>query len=86
MFTEEDINEKVKGIILEQFGMEISEYDPTTKFILIGCDSLDKVELVMQVEEVFSVPIPDEDIGSYNGCTIDSPEELINYLLIQLCD
>lgn len=54
--------EKVKQIIVEQLGVDESEVTPTASFIDdLGADSLDTVELVMALEEGFSIEIPDED-------------------------
>lgn len=52
----------VKAIIAEQLGVKIEEVTETASFIDdLGADSLDTVELVMALEEKFSVEIPDED-------------------------
>ncbi|HBS05891.1 MAG TPA: acyl carrier protein [Leptospiraceae bacterium] len=57
-----DLLEKVKGIIVEQLGVDESEVTPEAHFIDdLGADSLDTVELVMALEEEFGVEISDED-------------------------
>ena len=54
--------EKIKGIIAEQLGVKPEEVTPEASFIDdLGADSLDTVELIMALEEEFSVEIPDED-------------------------
>jgi len=54
--------EKVKSIISEQLGVKPEEVVPEASFIDdLGADSLDTVELVMALEEEFSIEIPDED-------------------------
>ena len=54
--------DKVKQIIVEQLGVDISEVVPEASFIdHLGADSLDTVELVMAFEEEFDTEIPDED-------------------------
>ncbi len=56
------IEEKVKGIIVEQLGVQADEVKPDASFVDdLGADSLDTVELVMAFEEAFSIEIPDED-------------------------
>jgi len=56
------IVERVKSIIAEQLGVKQEEVTPEASFIDdLGADSLDTVELVMALEEEFSVEIPDED-------------------------
>jgi len=61
------IFERIKPIVVEQLGVEEENVKPTASFVEdLGADSLDLVELVMSLEEVFSTPtkkveIPDED-------------------------
>jgi acyl carrier protein len=57
-----DIQEKVKDIIAEQLGVDVTEVVPDASFIDdLGADSLDTVELVMALEEEFGIEIPDEE-------------------------
>ena len=61
------IFERIKAIVVEQLGAEEAEVVLTASFVEdLGADSLDLVELIMSLEEVFSntsrkVEIPDED-------------------------
>ncbi|CUS34576.1 MAG: acyl carrier protein [Nitrospira sp.] len=56
------VEERVKKIIAEQLGVEEAEVTPEASFVEdLGADSLDTVELVMALEEEFSIEIPDED-------------------------
>ena len=56
------VAEKVKSIIVEQLGVEADEVTSEASFTEdLGADSLDIVELVMQMEEEFEVEIPDEE-------------------------
>jgi len=60
--TEESVEEKVKEIIVKQMGANKDQVTPDTSFINdLGADSLDTVELVMELEDAFDVSIPDED-------------------------
>jgi acyl carrier protein len=60
------IFEKIKGIVVEQLGVEEKDVVPAASFVEdLGADSLDLVELIMSLEEAFSTPdrkveIPDE--------------------------
>ena len=54
--------EKVKQIIVDQLGVEPADVTPSASFVDdLGADSLDRVELVMALEETFGVEISDED-------------------------
>ena len=57
-----DIEQKVKDIIVEQLGVDAGEVKPEASFVNdLGADSLDTVELVMALEESFDMEIPDEE-------------------------
>ncbi len=56
------VEAKIKSIIAEQLGVKPEEVTPGASFVDdLGADSLDTVELIMALEEEFSVEIPDED-------------------------
>ena len=54
------IADKVKKIVVQNLGCSEDQVTDDAKFIdHLGADSLDQVELVMQLEEEFGVTIPD---------------------------
>jgi len=56
------VEEKVRQIIVDQLGVEATDVTPTASFVDdLGADSLDRVELVMVLEETFDIEIPDEE-------------------------
>ncbi|MBK8090631.1 MAG: acyl carrier protein [Verrucomicrobiaceae bacterium] len=58
----DNIQEKVKDIIVEQLGVNPEQVTLEAKFIEdLGADSLDTVELVMAFEEEFGIDVPDEE-------------------------
>ncbi len=62
MHTEEQIFDKVVGIVSEQMGVDKSEIKKETSFVNdLNADSLDTVELVMEFEDEFDMSIPDEE-------------------------
>jgi acyl carrier protein len=56
------IEDKVKQIIVDQLGVDASDVTAASSFVDdLGADSLDRVELIMALEETFGIEIPDED-------------------------
>jgi acyl carrier protein len=56
------IFDSVKNILVEQLGVEADAVNMESSFIDdLNADSLDIVELVMAMEQEFSISIPDED-------------------------
>ena len=58
----QNVDERVKTIILEKLGVHEDEVTPESSFAEdLGADSLDVVELVMAFEDAFKIEIPDSD-------------------------
>ena len=55
------VAERVIDIVAEQLGAPKEQITPETSFVNdLGADSLDTVELVMELEEEFDINIPDD--------------------------
>jgi len=55
------VRERVVDIVAEQLGVSKDQINDTTSFVNdLGADSLDTVELVMELEEEFDLNIPDD--------------------------
>ncbi len=62
MPTVAEIEEKVLQIVSEQMSVDKSEITRETSFVNdLNADSLDTVELVMELEDEFDLTIPDDD-------------------------
>lgn len=58
----DEIEKRVIEIVAEQMGVNKDQITRETSFVNdLGADSLDTVELVMELEEEFDINIPDED-------------------------
>lgn len=56
-----NIAERVTKIIVDKLGVEASEVTSSASFTNdLGADSLDTVELIMELEKEFNISIPDE--------------------------
>ena len=70
------LEEKVIGIIMEQLDVTREECVPEASFIDdLGADSLDLVELIMEMEETFAIQIADNELQQ-----IRSIKDVLDYL------
>jgi len=68
--------DKVKEILKLHLGLKDEEITPEADLVNdLGADSLDTVELIMQLEEEFEITIPDEDAEQ-----IKTVEDVLNYI------
>ena len=57
-----EITNRVTAIITDKLGVEESQVTPEASFTNdLGADSLDTVELIMELEKEFDLQIPDEE-------------------------
>lgn len=62
MPTPAELEDKVYKIVAEQMSVERGELSRATSFVNdLNADSLDTVELVMELEDEFDLTIPDEE-------------------------
>ncbi len=68
--------EKMQEIISERLSVDISEVQMETSFKDdLGADSLDLFELVMALEDEYSIDIPTEDLEN-----METVGDVVNYL------
>jgi acyl carrier protein len=72
-----DIKDKVYDIIVSKMGVNKDQIKPESKFSDdLGADSLDTVELIMELENEFGIQIPDEDAEK-----IGTVQQAIDYIV-----
>ena len=78
--TKEESIEKVIGIIVDKLGVNKDETTPEAQFVNdLGADSLDTVELIMELEREFEIEIPDDKAAG-----IETVQNAIDYVLNEL--
>ncbi len=69
------VQEAIVAIVAEQLSKKKEEIDSAATLDSLGMDSLDRVEVVMRIEEEFGVEMSDEKVDTI--CTL---AELIDYV------
>lgn len=68
--------EQIAALIAEQLGMDASEIKPESRLIEdLKADSLDVVAMIVDMENEYSIQIPDEDLP-----TLRTVADVINYI------
>lgn len=87
----DEVEDIVKRTIIDLLGVEPEDVTSDANLIHdLGCDSLDIIELVCNLEKVLSISIPDEvyektsDKVATVGFSIDIAKKLINGSKIQI--
>lgn len=80
--NKQDIEDKLRAIIVDRIGVDPSEVGTDTNLINdLGCDSLDIVEIVMDVEREFNIQIPNEDLSHFEAFS-----KAVKYLELHILD
>ncbi|CAI5940555.1 unnamed protein product [Closterium sp. NIES-65] len=66
---------KVRGIIAQQLAVEVEKITADAKFVDLGADSLDTVEIMMALEEQFDITLDEE--GAEKISTVQEAADLI---------
>jgi acyl carrier protein len=76
----EDVYQKVRDIIAEKKGINPEEVLLTHTFEELDMDSLDSVELISELEDVYKVNIPNQELLQIKTVqeAVDSLSRLIN--------
>jgi acyl carrier protein len=80
--TREEIEKKVKEIIVKKLGVTESEVTTTASYVEdLGADSLDQVELVMEFEDSFGLG---EKISEEEATKLSTVGTTVDYLMAKL--
>ena len=72
-----EVYKQFRNVLVDKLGVDYSEITPSTSFINdLGCDSIDAIEILADVEYIFEIKIPDEELS---GMTI--VEDAVNLII-----
>lgn len=82
MLTTTEISEKVRSALAEELKVGVEELQSEKRFAEdLGADSIQRLELVMKLEEAFGIKIPDDD-----ALVLVTVQDAINYIQKHLSD
>lgn len=68
--------EQIVAVLAKQLQVDPSSITPDTDIVVdLGADSLDVVEILMELEQAFSLSIPDEEIVKFR-----TPGDILAYV------
>jgi len=67
--------QKISAIIADKLHVDIATVNPQATLQDLGADSLDMVDIIMKIEEEFSIEINDEDAEKLHNV-----QDVINYV------
>ena len=67
---------KVREILIDKFYVDSMDIHPTSTIGNdLGLDSLEQVELVMELEKEYGISVPDEDLSYFS-----TVQEIVDYI------
>lgn len=70
------IFDEVKEILVEQLGVNEDDVELTSRLVDdLGADSLDAIDIVMSIEDEYSIEVPDETIEQ-----MKTVEDIVNFI------
>ena len=70
------IFDEVKEILVEQLGVNEDDVELTSSLVDdLGADSLDAIDIVMSIEDEYSIEVPDETIEQ-----MKTVEDIVNFI------
>ena len=81
MASQEEIFQKLKGIVVEQLGVDEEDVTIDASFVEdLNADSLDLVELIMSLEEEFSAEGKPIEISDEDAEKIVTVQDAVDYI------
>jgi acyl carrier protein len=65
-YTSSQIREILYQLLEDKLGVDRSEIEEGSNMITLGADSLDAIEIIMDLEKIFDIAIPDEVAENMN--------------------
>lgn len=76
--TKEEILDNLKVLIADRLGVELAEITPDKTLKDLHADSLDSVEVMMEVEKMWNIAIADSDMERFTNI-----QSIVDYIELQ---
>lgn len=61
MMSEQEVRQRLTKIVAEQLSVKVEELHDESTLDQLGADSLDRVEIIMKIEDTFHIEVNDDD-------------------------
>ena len=75
MISEQKLKDKVQRIIADQLAVSMDEAKSAQTFTQLGADHVEKIAIIMDVEDAFNIEIPNDETENINTF-----EDVVEYL------
>lgn len=75
MTTKKQRRDVIAGLVVEKFRVDRSRVKPTSRLIDFGIDSVRAMELIVELERLYDLSIPDQDLTE-----LETLEDIARYL------
>lgn len=75
--NKQEIYALLKPIIIDRLNVKESDIDPSKTLKDLGADSLDGVDIIMEIEKKLDIAIPDNDIEKFSNI-----QSIIDYMAV----
>ncbi len=80
-YSKQEIEKKVNDVLVDKLGIGYSDVKPDAQLEQdLGADSLDAVDILMELEKEFYITIQDDDIDSMTSCKVSDVYDLVERL------
>ena len=84
--SRKEIEEKVNEILVDKLCVTEEEVKPEASLEDdLGADSLDAVEIIMEIEREVDITIPDEEVSAMNSCKVSDVYDIVEKIQNQQC-
>lgn len=61
----ESLTDRIRSLIAEELDLDLKDVQLSSSLVSLGCDSLERVAMLTNIEEAVGIEIPDDDAAKF---------------------